>query len=382
MKAAKEALEIMKKYYHQRDLAALEWKKRGVKVVGCVGISVPEELIIAGGCLPIQVTGDPDNSLEAGDEYMEDTIVPHVRSIHNLFVMGKYDFLDLAVFPHTDDSLKRCYYGLWTEKHELDPDLKIPVLTVFDLLHSRKYIGNEYVRGRMEAFKDQIEKLSDRKISKETLLQAIELCNENRRLLKKIAALRSAEPPRISGVEALQIIGASFFMSKEEHNELLKDFLAGADQFFPKNGVRLYVSGSIIDNTRLYELIESCGAVVVSEDVSTGNRYSDNLVDTSTEDLLDALVDRYHAKSHDGRIYPITELADYVVNRVKESKAQGVIFNYLQWDDVHAWNYPTQRDALNAIGIPSIAFDMQQYKLESPEQLRTRIEAFLEMIGR
>ena len=40
------------------------------------------------------------------------------------------------------------------------------------------------------------------------------------------------------------------------------------------------------------------------------------------------------------------------------------------------------RDALEAIGIPSIALEMQEYKLAGPEQIRTRVEALVEMIGK
>ena len=52
---AMRALEAMKNHYAQRDLAAREWKDRGGKVVGRAGLSVPEELIIAAGCLPILI---------------------------------------------------------------------------------------------------------------------------------------------------------------------------------------------------------------------------------------------------------------------------------------------------------------------------------------
>jgi benzoyl-CoA reductase/2-hydroxyglutaryl-CoA dehydratase subunit BcrC/BadD/HgdB len=168
-------------------------------------------------------------------------------------------------------------------------------------------------------------------------------------------------------------------MPKEEHNRLLKEVLTGADKLPGRDGVRIFVSGTIIDNTQLYELIESCGAMVVSEDVSTGDRYSDDPIDTSME-LLDAITDRYHTKSHEGRMHQMGELVDYIVKGVQASKAQGVIFNYLRWDDSHAWNYPSQRDELKKMGVPSIAFEMQGYKIEGPEQLRTRIETFVEMI--
>ena len=77
---------------------------------------------------------------------------------------------------------------------------------------------------------------------------------------------------------------------------------------------------------------------------------------------------------------PISESVDYVVKGVQDSRAHGVVFNYLLWDDTHPWNYPDQREALTGIGTPSIVFDMQEYKLAGAEQLKTRLDAFIEMI--
>lgn len=373
-----KALETMKKHYQDRDLAAKTCQEKGGKVVGYLYTSVPTELIAAAGLLPVMVTGNPDILTEEGDRYMEDYFCPFVRSVHDLFVRGKYEYMDLVVFPHGNDSVSRCYYYLCTEKQYCQ-EMRIPFLYFFDILHTKRFIANRYTQGRVAALKEEMEKLSGRKITEDALRHAISIHNENRRLLKEVAALRRADPPRISGTDALQIIGASFFMPKEEHNGLLKEFLGEAGSLPALNGVRIYVAGTIIDNLQLYELIESCGATVVAEDVCTGNRFSDNPVDTSLEPL-DALTDRYHMKSHDGRMYPMDEHMNYVLATAKEAKADGVIFNYLKWDDAHGWHYPNQRNALDNAGIPSIAFDMQEYKIENPEQLRTRIEAFVEMI--
>ncbi|MBI5444514.1 MAG: 2-hydroxyacyl-CoA dehydratase [Deltaproteobacteria bacterium] len=373
------ALEIMKRNYRDRYRAAKEWKAAGGKVVGYVYTSVPEELILAAGCLPVMITGDPEIGTEAGDRYMEDYFCPFVRSVHNLFVVGAYDWLDLAIFPHGNDSIKRCYFYLWTEKLN-DPALRLPPLAMFDLLHTRKHIANRYVRGRVAALKEKLEEVSGNEITEESLRYAIEVMNEKRRLLKQVAELRRADPPRLSGLEALQVIGSSFFMPKEEHNDLLRRFLAEAVERPPREGVRLYVSGTILDNTQLYELLESCGAVIVAEDVCTGNRYSENLVDPALEPL-DALTDRYHSKSLEGRMYPLSVLVDYVAKSAQEAKVQGAVFNYLRWDDSHGWNYPSQRDALKELGIPSLAIEMQEYKLAGAEQIRTRTQAFLEMIN-
>jgi benzoyl-CoA reductase/2-hydroxyglutaryl-CoA dehydratase subunit BcrC/BadD/HgdB len=372
------ALETMKKHYRDRDLAIRSWREKGGKVVGYVYPTVPTEIMTAAGLLPVMVTGNPEIPTEEGDRYMEDFFCPFVRSLHDLFVRGRYGDMDLVVLPHGNDSVSRCYYYLCTEK-EYHPELKVPPLYYFDILHTKRYIANRYTRGRVAALKEKLETLSGKEITNEALLSAISVHNENRRLLKQVAALRRADPPRISGTDALQIIGCSFLMAKEEHNKLLREFLDQAGSLPPVKGVRIYVAGTIIDNTQLYELIESCGAVVVSEDVCTGDRFSDNPVDTTLEPL-DALTERYHMQSHDGRMYPMNEHVDYLLRSAGEVKPDGVIFNYLKWDDAHGWHYPGQRDALKNAGIPSVAFDMQEYKIENPEQLRTRIEAFVEIL--
>src|SRR5208283_1279946 len=140
----------------------------------------------------------------------------------------------------------------------------------------------------------------------EALAKAIAIGNENRSLLKKVAALRAAEPSRLSGTEALQIVGTSTFMLKEEHNKLLKQFLEGAHRLPVRAGVRLFIEGSDLDNLQLYELVESCGAVVVSEDSNWGNRYFEDPADESCSPV-EAIVDRYHLRPSRIRIQTIDQ---------------------------------------------------------------------------
>ena len=62
-------------------------------------------------------------------------------------------------------------------------------------------------------------------ITADALREAIAETNRTRALLLRLAALRCAYPPRVSGSEALAIIGASGFMPKVEYNALLQRFL-------------------------------------------------------------------------------------------------------------------------------------------------------------
>ena len=220
----------MQKHYHQRDLAARKWKENGGKVVGYFCDNVPDEMIMAAGFFPFRLSGDPEGSTDLADKYTEPYYQPDVRSMLNMLLSGRYDFLDYLIVPHSRDAVVALYNYLNRIK-KLEPSLKLPELHLLDMLHTRFWSSGLYIRDRIRELKSTLEVWSGKKISSTSLSHAIAVGNENRSLLKEVAALRAAEPPRISGVEALQIIGSSMFMLKEEHNSLLKQFLKTAVHF-------------------------------------------------------------------------------------------------------------------------------------------------------
>lgn len=373
--------EVMQKHYQQRDLAAREWKKKGGKVVGYFCNNVPEEMILAAGFFPIRISGDPWGGTEAADKYTEPFYEGFVRSMFNMLLTGQYDLLDFLIVPHSRDTIVGLY-GILLEVQQLAPDLKLPELYLFETLHTRFWLTDLYTRDRVRDLKKKLEEWSGREVSNESLSQAIAVGNNNKTLLKKVADLRAAEPPRISGMEALQIIGASVFMLKEEHNKLLGQFLEGAGELPARDGVRLFVAGSPLDNLQFYELAESCNATIVAEDNCWGNRYSDNPVNTSI-DPLQAIADRCHLKSPCSWTSPMTLRAAYCVEKAVEAKAHGVVFYISEWDYAQIWEYPDQKKALEGKGIPTICFKHQKYLLSDPERerLKTGVQEFISGLG-
>ncbi|MFC1533624.1 2-hydroxyacyl-CoA dehydratase subunit D [Thermodesulfobacteriota bacterium] len=375
------AFEVVQRHYIQRDLAAREWKEKGGKVVGFFCDNVPEELILAAGFFPLRLSGDPQGDTEVARK----NVIPRftaregfVHSMLNMLLTGRYDFLDFLVIPHARDSIHRLYQLLVSMK-ENNPDLKLPELYFLDNLHTTFFSSGLYDRDRILELKDQLQEWSGKEISDESMSRAIDIGNENKMLLKKVADLRAAEPSRISGVEALQIIGSSIFMLKEEHNKLLKEYLDGAGQLQDRGGVRLFVAGSPLDNLQLYELIESGTATVVAEDHCWGNRYSDVQMDTSL-DPLEAIIDRYHYKSPCPRMFPMSRRVEYTLQSALKAKAQGVISYVFENDVAEEWEVPDKIEALKEKRIPTLVFKKQSYLISEPEELKTRIEEFVKDI--
>ena len=375
------AFETIQKHYQQRDLAALEWKKNGGKVIGCFCNNVPEELIMAAGFLPLRIIGDPWEGTEVAEGYrMPYPLLPFIESMINKLLTNKYDFLDYLVIPHGRDQIWRLY----TQLHfvpELDPQIKLPEIYFYDDLHTTFYTSSVYNRDRKIEFTKKLEDWSGQKITDKALEEAIAITNENKRLLKEVAALRAADTPRISGVDALQIISTSMFMPKEEHNKLLKDYLKDTESFPVKNGVRLFVESSPLDNLQFYEVVESCGAVVVAEDNCWGNRYSDVPI-SQTINPFESIVERYLKKSPCPRMFPLQRRIDYCVEKAFESKAQGALFHIYIGDNVQAWEAPEEVKVLKANGIPVAYLKKQPYLLSNAdkEDLRTEVKDFIDTL--
>lgn len=376
------AFETMQKHYQQRNLAAREWKEKGGKVAGYFCNNVPEEMILAAGFFPLRISGDPWGGTEVADRYTDPFYQPDVRSMFNMLLTGRYDFLDFLIIPHSRDAVLALYYHLGNVQ-QIDPALKLPHLHLFDIPHTRFWLSGLYIRDRVRELKKKLEEWSGKEISDKSLSRAIAIGNENKMLLKKVAALRAAEPSRISGVEALQIIGSSMFMLKEEHNKLLRQFLEGSERFPAKEGVRLFVEGSPLDNLQFYELVESGNAILVAEDNCWGNRYSDDPVDLSL-DPLEAIAERYHLKSPCPRMHSMDRRVEYCLRGAVEAKAQGVFFFLLEWDNAPAWEYPEQKKALGEEGIPTVCFEMQKYLLSDidKKQIKNSLEQFVEALNK
>ena len=208
-----------------------------------------------------------------------------------------------------------------------------------------------FVRDRLFDLKKQLEAWSGKEITNEALSHTIGIGNENRALLSRIAELRIAEKPRLSGTEALQIISTSAFMRKEEHNKLLTQFLDGAASLPERKGVRLFIEGSDLDNLQFYELVESCNTVIVAENSNWGNRYFDDPVDESA-DPMEALADRYHGRPSRLRTQTSAQRVDYCSQSALKAKAQGTIFYLSEWDPSLAWTSLTRKSSSTRKAFP------------------------------
>jgi benzoyl-CoA reductase/2-hydroxyglutaryl-CoA dehydratase subunit BcrC/BadD/HgdB len=141
----------------------------------------------------------------------------------------------------------------------------------------------------------------------------------------------------------------------------------------------LVLTGGICSMPDIYQQIEDAGGTVVWDDFCTGSRYFEEPIDLQA-DPLNAIGQRYFnriicpAKHRD-----CFSRADHLLEIVKNTRAQGVMFVMLKFCDPHGFDYPYIKQFLDKASIPSMLLEIEDQQT-SKEQLKTRVEAFIERL--
>lgn len=377
---ARKARDSLRAIYNDREAPARTAVQHGQKVIGCISNNVPEELILAAGMLPVQITGDPSESTDVGDRYMEEFNDGNVRSLFDRILRGHFNYLDLIIIPRTSESYLQLYYYL-LEARNWEPDLPFPEVYLFDLLQTPFYITGRYVRGRMDALKAKLEALVGSVIQDDAIAHAISVTNANRQALAELNRVRRNDPSALKGSDMLQIISASQFMDKATHTDLVNTILLGLDQSATnRTRPRVMIKGSPHDNSAFYELVEGCGAHIVSDDHVWGERLFEHPIVTHA-DLMESLTLQYQRFSVSPRSYPQIDQDAIFGRLVEDAEVDAVIFYLDENDDTLGWDYPKQKALLDKLDIPSLYLKFQPYRLpDSAAQVRI-VSQFLDQVS-
>jgi len=232
-------------------------------------------------------------------------------------------------------------------------------------------------------FRSDREKMLGASIGDAQLAEAIGLYNRIRGSLKKIYEMRCANPDSITGKDLYVLTKAAMIMDREHIAGILSDIASGlqseAKEKVKQGGKRLILAGGLCNMPDVHDMIEEAGGEVIWDDLCTGSRYFEGLVSTEGKPL-EAMADRYMTRpvcpaKHQGN----TSRADNLESLVKERKAEGVVFMLLKFCDPHAFDYPYLKQRLDALSVPSVLIEIDE-QLPAQGPLKTRIEAFLEMI--
>jgi benzoyl-CoA reductase/2-hydroxyglutaryl-CoA dehydratase subunit BcrC/BadD/HgdB len=362
----------------------LDEKKAGRKIIGSYCVFVPEEIALAANATLIGLCSGADFAMEEVEKYLPRNTCALIKSSFG-FKLGKVcpylESTDMIVGENTCDGKKKAYETLKGLVNNL---------YIMDLPQVKSEKGKELLKDEYLRFKEKVEELTGRKITAESLKQAIKTVNAKRAAIHRLSSLRKYDPAPISGLDALLINQVFFYDNPERFtasvnrvcDELEKRVLEKKGAF-PAKTPRILISGcpQAIPNWKLPYLIETSGAVIVGEESCVGERGTRNLTDDSGEtinEMMDAIVDRYF-KVDCAIFTPNQERCDHVNEMFKKYNAEGVIHYGLQFCQPYIMESIPVEKALEKGGIPTLRIETD-YSMEDAGQLKTRIEAFIEQL--
>ena len=354
------------------------WKDQGGKVVGYFCSTVPEEIITAAGLVPFRMRATGSTGTEESDAYYSSINCSFPRHCFNQALTGDFKFLDGVICVNSCDHVRRIYDN-W--KRFVPTDF----IEVMSLPRKTGQDQVDWYTDELGMLRDKVGKHFGVEITDDLLWKAVKLHNETRRLQKKLYELRKQEKPPITGAETLAVMVAGTAMPKEQYNEKLRELL---DELSGTEGpgshrARLMIVGGILDAPDYVKVIEDQGGLVVTDSTCFGSRLMWVEVNENASDPVAALAQYYLTDrpscprmygEHDNR-------AQYVIDMCREFNCDGVIGERLIFCDSWLVEHYMLGQDLKAAGIPMLKLD-REYITSGIGQLRTRVQAFLETMGR
>jgi benzoyl-CoA reductase subunit C len=385
-----KGLSRVKEIYQSPSKQVSELKAEGKKIIGYDCIHVPLEMITSLGFVPYRLFGDIREPVTEADRGLPAAFCGFMRSLLDLALKDKFDFLDGLVVNHPCDAQEKMVRA-WTSF------VKYPYSHFIDIPSTVHGPAISYFRGQLGDFKKSLESFAGKELSPARLNEVTRLYNEQRALVRELYDLRKPDPPLISGTETLQLIVSLARLPVEEGNQLTREVINEVKE--RKDGPvkqpgRLLVWGSIIDDSAYTDMIEGVGANIVIDDICEGTRIYWADVDL-TEDPLDGLAYRYLMKLNTPRtfreaVYGETRkdhLADlrarfgYLAELVREWNVNGAILQSVRYCDPHGYEVVSVKDYFDSLNIPSLYLE-HDYTEGALAPLRTRVQGFLEVIGK
>jgi benzoyl-CoA reductase/2-hydroxyglutaryl-CoA dehydratase subunit BcrC/BadD/HgdB len=317
-------------------------------MVGVTSNTVPWELLRAAGLHPILLSPRRLHTPLA-DRYMEDVFSSRMKAVFDFLISPEAACLSAVVIPRTSEQEHKLFLYLREVIRQGTERPPEPIL--YNLLHARSSEAEAYGLERTHDLKHNLEQLTGRRVEDEALSAAITEGNAARQAIRGLLQHREGSAPRLSGSQALTLIGAWYFMDRSAYARLAQEALREIQARPPLAGPRILIKGSSLDSPDFCSKLESHGAIVVAEDDWWGSRAAGQDID-ATNDPVRAIFEKYYFDAPSPRVFPSAIADDWFCR--KTSEVDGVIFYLPHDDDVIGWDYPRLRTFLDERAIPHL----------------------------
>lgn len=261
---------------------------------------------------------------------------------------------------------------------------------VMELPHMKGNDGKQFWKNEIRKLANKLTEISGKEITLDGLKHASSTVNAKRKALQRLSGLRANDPSPISGLDALLINQISFYDDPVRFTARLNELCDELDERVTsgmgvsvKGAPRILISGSpmAIPNWKLHFLAESTGAVVVGEEACVGERNFSMLLGedfASVDEAIYKMAER-SLSINCACFTPNDERLTDIRTMIGSLHADGVVHYAIQFCTPYLIEAFKVKNSLEESHMPFLKIETD-YSMEDLGQLKTRIEAFIEMI--
>ncbi len=355
------------------------YKQEGKKVIGVLPYFAPVELVVAAGMVPMGIWGSNKKTIAMAKEYCATFYCTIAQLALEMLLDGTLDQLDGIITPTICDTLRPM-----SQNFRVAMEGKLPCIFLAHPQNRKPAFGLQFTVDQYMHVKSELEKISGNTITDEALRDAIKVMNRSRKARREFVKLAGQHPEAISAVERSAVLRSAWFMEPAVHAEKLEELNAELAKLPASNwkGKKIVTSGIICDNPKLLQIFDDNNIAIAADDVAQETRAF--RVDASEEgDPMMALAQQFADQDYDVLLYDEysnkNRRADFVVQLVKESGAQGLVLFMQQFCDPEEMEYPYLKKALDEAGIPHVKLGVDQ-QMRDFGQASTAIQAFADVL--
>lgn len=339
---------------------------------------VPVELIVAVGATPYRMCTGLQETTFSAEEYLPQTFCPLIKSTMGAY--GEKPPFDLVVIPATCDGRKHLgeLYSDDVNVHMMD----VPITG--ETVHARMLWMKEVQRLRKA-----LQSTFDKKITAKGLKRAILEENGRRELMAQLLEQRKGDLT-LSGSDLMLVALMSRYMDVDRWSKAVNVLIASGSKRktrkegrTDRSGPRILLTGApvILPNWKIPLLIEESGGALVLDSLCSGTRTMWQTAEPSgwsIQEMMIAMADRQMMSLCPCQI-PFDAAWARIRTVIEDFQIDGIIHHVLQSCHPFGVEATLMRRRMEELDVPLLSLETD-YSQEDVEQLRTRIEAFIEML--
>lgn len=347
----------------------------GKKVIGCFAEFAPEELVHASGIIPMGLWGGVITPSLA-KSYLPPFACPLMQSNMEFGLKGTYKGLSAAIIPTLCDTL-RCMTQDWRFGVQ-----SIPMIPIVYPQNRTAPAAVDYLVDEFETVLTMITTITGNMMSEQSLCDTIAIYNKHNEVMRDFTTIAADHLDVITPAVRHQVMKSAYFFEKSEHTAIVEEINAELKKLpvYSYPGKKVLLTGVTCEPDEVLDLLAENGLAVVCDDLMQESQQYRTDIPLHGGGAIKRLALQWMARHGCSLLHENGKpRGPMLIEMCKKNHVDGVINCMMKFCDPEEYDQPYLEKDLKEAGIPVTSLSIDQQK-DDIEQLRTRIEAFTEML--